>query len=127
MDLKSVLNDIKHLNEHKSIADNQRNSYNYCKSHLPNGSILIELDWKQKLLIGLYLMFLFFDYFIKLSFIEGTGRRQISEEFRNKQLRSLIGFGIYYVEEGAIKCMNIDLISRIPIHQNGYDSICAFR
>ena len=48
-----MLNDIKNLNEHKKIAINQRNSYNFAKLNLAEGSILIELDWKQKLLIGI--------------------------------------------------------------------------
>ncbi len=60
MDLKSMLSDVKNLNDHKSIADNQRNSYNFLKNNLPEDSILIELDWKQKLLIGLiYSVFTF--------------------------------------------------------------------
>ena len=64
MNLKSVLNDIKYLNEHKSIADNQRTTYNYFKNNLPKDTILIELDWKQKLLIGFYLIRnLIFDLF----------------------------------------------------------------
>ena len=47
-----MLVDIENLNDHKSIADNQRNSYNFFKNNLPEDTILIELDWKQKLLIG---------------------------------------------------------------------------
>jgi hypothetical protein len=55
-----MLSDVKNLNDHKSIADNQRNSYNFLKNNLPEDSILIELDWKQKLLIGLiYSVFTF--------------------------------------------------------------------
>ena len=37
-----MLNDIKNLNEHKKIAINQRNSYNFAKLNLAEGSILIE-------------------------------------------------------------------------------------
>ena len=48
-----MLNDVENLDEHRSIADNQRKSYNYIKQNLKEDCLLIELDWKQKLLIGL--------------------------------------------------------------------------
>ena len=52
LEIKTILNDIEYLNEHKKIADNQRNLYNVSKKNLPEDSLLIELDWKQKLQIG---------------------------------------------------------------------------
>ncbi len=47
-----MLNDIENLDEHRSIAANKRNSYNYMKQNLPEDTLFIELDWKQKLLMG---------------------------------------------------------------------------
>jgi len=36
----------------RSIARRQRDAYNLQKKSLDNNTILIELDWKQKILIG---------------------------------------------------------------------------
>ena len=57
LEIKTILNDIEILNQHKKIADNQRNLYNFSKKNLSEDSLLIELDWKQKLLIGCLFFF----------------------------------------------------------------------
>lgn len=50
--VKNVLNNIETLNEHHKIATSQRNAYNYQKLNIGTGCLFIELDWKQKILIG---------------------------------------------------------------------------
>lgn len=52
--------------------------------------------------------------------------RQISEEYRQQQQRSLIGFGIYFKVDQSIKCINVDLVSE-SLTQTGLDVIEAFR
>lgn len=37
---------------HVNISKRQRESYNYQKNNIDNATLFIELDWKQKVLIG---------------------------------------------------------------------------
>ncbi len=57
--------------------------------------------------------------------------RQPSDEYRKQQLRSLIGFGIYFKDQDQkIKCINVDLVggySSKSLNQSAFDSIQAFR
>lgn len=56
----------------------------------------------------------------------GTARRQLSEEYRMQQTRSLISFGVYFREEN-VKCINVDLVPEQNIQQTGYNVVCAFK
>ncbi len=47
-----ILSEFKDYETHRSIAKRQRDAYNLQKNSLDNDTILIELDWKQKILIG---------------------------------------------------------------------------
>lgn len=49
-----ILN-IQDLDFHKSVANRQRDAYNSMKKNLENDYILIEIDWKQKIMIGIFL------------------------------------------------------------------------
>ena len=105
MGILSVIDDCDY---HKSIADKQRRSYNNSKLILDENSVFIELDWKQKVLIGM-------------------GPRQVSSEFREQQQRTLLGFGVYYKNgNNELKYVNIDLVSS-NLSQKGLDSVNGFR
>jgi hypothetical protein len=52
--------------------------------------------------------------------------RQVSEEFRMQEQRTLLGFGVFYRENGISQCLNIDLVSNNQ-EQTGFDSVNAFR
>jgi hypothetical protein len=59
--------------------------------------------------------------------IIGISPRQPSREFYQKDnQRSIIGFGIYYKENGLLKSKNIDLISH-NLNQTGNSSVQALR
>ncbi len=55
------------------------------------------------------------------------GPRQVSQEYREQQQRSLIGFGLYFKENGEPKSINVDLISETSLGQTGYEVCCAFK
>ncbi len=57
---------------------------------------------------------------------KGMSPRQVSEEFRLQEQRTLLGFGVFYTENGKSQCLNIDLVSNNQ-GQTGYDSVNAFR
>jgi hypothetical protein len=85
---------------HKSIAIRQRNSYNNerLSPDLLNGKIVIEIDYKAKMLLGL-------------------GPRQLNSEFyeADKKKVYVLGFGIYHVDKSRnypfVNLLNIDVIS----------------
>ncbi len=47
-----MLNKISIFDNHRKTADRQRAKYNFDKQNLKNDQLLIELDWKQKIIIG---------------------------------------------------------------------------
>jgi hypothetical protein len=49
-----MLENVEQLDYHHSIAERQRESYKLMKNNLKKDQILIEIDWKQKILIGNY-------------------------------------------------------------------------
>ena len=49
----NILKQIHVLDGHKEIAAKQRIAYNNTKINLKQGTLMIELDWKQKIIIGL--------------------------------------------------------------------------
>jgi len=83
------------IEEHRSNADRQRKSYNMQKkntSFLKN-KLLIELDYKQKIIVGL-------------------SPRHINREFFELEQRVFLGFGIYYVDNNnEIKVINFNIIT----------------
>jgi hypothetical protein len=82
----------------------QRESYNKdCKDFaLLSKKILIEFDFKEKLIVGI-------------------GPREIGSDFYNRKQVSLLGFGLYYADQETkdIKCIHVDLVTDITI-QDGY-------
>ena len=82
----------------------QRESYNKdCRDFtLLSKKILIEFDYKEKLIVGI-------------------GPREIGSDFYNRKQVSLLGFGIYYSDQDTqdINRINVDLVTDITI-QDGY-------
>ncbi len=52
--------------------------------------------------------------------------RQPSKEFYKQKQRSVLGFGVYYNENGVIKCKNVDFISH-NLNQTGNSTVIAFK
>ena len=100
-------NKIEILNWHHSIATRQKASYKYMKENLPVEYLFFELDYKQKITIGM-------------------SPRQISKEFYKQQQRSILGFGIYYKNNNKLECINIDIISDV-LEQSGFTVVSSFR
>ena len=65
-----MLNKISIFDNHRKTADRQRKKYNFDKQNLKNDQLLIELDWKQKIIIGNNIRLLLFNFFFKFSFIK---------------------------------------------------------
>lgn len=87
------LDDLETLEYHRSIAEKQRSSYKTMKDNLAKDTLFIELDYKEKLKIGLSPV-------------------QISKEFYSQKQRSLLGFGVYFRNENnQIDYINFDIIS----------------
>ena len=105
--IENIIEKIEILDWHFSIGKRQRDSYNKMKKDLPEDYLFIELDFKQKILIGM-------------------SPRQINREFYNQQQRSVLGFGLYYRVDDNVKCINIDLISDV-LEQSGYTVVSSFR
>ena len=101
------LESIEDLDWHLTVAKRQRNSYNQMKANVPEGYLFIELDYKQKLTIGL-------------------SPRQLSEEYYEQRQRTVLGFGIYYRVGDEVKCLNIDIISDV-LEQSAYAAVSCFR
>ena len=73
-DAINKINNLKEVDYHKKIANHQRNAYNTMRKdvNLLKDNILIEIDFKQKILIG-------------------TSPRQVNSEYYNQELRGLLG------------------------------------
>lgn len=48
----TLIENIQAGNTHRTIAERQSQSYKNCKENLAKDTLLIELDWKQKVIIG---------------------------------------------------------------------------
>ena len=105
--IEDCLKKIKLLDYHQSIANLQRRNYSDAKKNLQDGEIFIEIDFKQKIRIGM-------------------SPRQINSEFFKAKLRYLLGIGIYYKKGSKIECFNIDLISD-NLGQKGFSVVAALR
>ena len=78
------------------------------KDRLPHDYLFIEIDWKQKIKIGM-------------------SPRQVSREFYSQQQRTVLGCGIYYIkDDGTRDCINVNLISD-NLSQKGYSVVHSFR
>lgn len=77
------MENLKTIEFHRSIVKSQRCAYNTHRHDVDelNGKILIEMDFKQKIILG-------------------EGPRQLNEEWFNKIKKQvvLLGFGIYFVQ-----------------------------
>lgn len=88
---KEAINKINNLKEivyHKKIANHQRNAYNTMRKdvNLLKDNILIEIDFKQKILIG-------------------TSPRQVNSEYYNQELRGLLGKKNFIFSNEFIFCL----------------------
>ncbi len=96
---------------HKMIASSQRSAYNLQrkdKESLKN-QILIEVDFKQKIAIGI-------------------SPRQINKEYYLQELRSCLGFGITYVNSAnEIETVNFDIIANKDDKQDALAAVRGFR
>jgi hypothetical protein len=95
--LLEIINSLRNLKEiqyHRSIADKQKEKYNMSTKDpdLLKDSILIEMDYKQKI-------------------VYGASARAVSEEYYLQKQASFLGIGIRYVEDNKVKLFNIDVIS----------------
>jgi len=66
------LKKVELLDFHKSIAQRQRDSYNYLRANVPEDTLFIEFDFKEKVKVGL-------------------SPEQISQEFFNLKTRYVLG------------------------------------
>ncbi|CAF0809146.1 unnamed protein product [Brachionus calyciflorus] len=107
-EIEKVLSCIEVFDFHREIANRQRDSYNQMRENLEDDYILIEMDWKQKILIGM-------------------SPRQTSNEYRTQVSRTLLGFGVYYKKNGKTEVLNIDLISSQQENETSFDVLCGFR
>ena len=105
--IKDCLNKIKLLDYHYSVANLQRKSYVESKNNLKNGQLFIEMDFKQKIRIGM-------------------SPRQINSEFFKQRLRFVLGIGLYYKKNFKIECINVNIISD-NLGQKGFSVISALR
>ncbi|CAF1115489.1 unnamed protein product, partial [Brachionus calyciflorus] len=109
-EFQSIRDTVQYINQldfHKTVASRQREAYNQMKNNLESDYILIEIDWKQKILIGM-------------------SPRQTSLEYRNQKTRTLLGFGIYFKEENLTESINIDLVSSFNENESALDVINGF-
>ena len=105
--LVQKLKKIELLDFHYSIAKRQRERFNYLKHNVPEDSIFIVFDFKEKVKIGL-------------------SPEQMSQEFYNLKSRFVLGFGIYYWENNKLEKLNVDLISD-NMGQKAVSFIYAFK
>lgn len=110
--VSSTLKKIDNLNIiqfHKNIAQRQRETYKKMKQDekLLGTHLLIDIDFKQKISLG-------------------EGPRQRSSEYFDRPTRGFISFGIYYVDSGTIKCLNMDLVLN-SASETSFVAVTAFR
>ena len=105
--ITECLNRIKLLDYHYSIATLQRKSYVESKNNIKDGQIFIEMDFKQKIRIGM-------------------SPRQINSEYFKQQLRFVLGIGLYYKKKSKIELINVNIISD-NLGQTGFSVVTALR
>lgn len=115
------LENLEEIEYHKQIADRQRKIYNkYIKNpnFLGEDSILIDVDWKEKIYYG------------------KKSPRQVNADWYKYGSCSLLSFGIYYVckkrnietdkFENFVNCLTIDILTD-NTSQTASDYIKRFR
>ncbi len=105
--IKECLNKIKLLDYHYSIATLQRRSYVELKNNIKDDQIFIEIDFKQKIRIGM-------------------SPRQINSEYFKQQLRFVLGIGLYYKKYSKIESLNVNILSD-NLGQTGFSVVTALR
>ena len=87
------MENLRTLEFHRTISKNQRTSYNSYRHDVTklDGKLLIELDFKQKIILG-------------------EGPRQLNEEWFSKIKKQavLLGFGVYFVETKKNRRLSTD-------------------
>ena len=107
-----LISQIKEVQFHRNVAKMQKRAYNQMKSDIDllKDSILIDLDFKQKIIIG-------------------DSPNMVSGEYFERQQRSLLGFGVYYYDNeiGLIRCKHFDFVSEVDCKQDAHKAITGFR
>ena len=83
-----------------------------------HGTVMVHSRFKSKETL--------LDLFLKPKIIIGMSPRQPSREFYDRKQRSILGFGVFYKENGSLKCKNIDFISH-NLNQTGNSTVQAFK
>jgi hypothetical protein len=106
---------LKSIEIHRSIAQRQRSVYSRYRNDpaFLRGKILIDIDYKEKIVLG-------------------EGPRLLNADFFecNKKRVNCLGFGVYYLDksksEPSVSCLNIDVISDYE-RQKATDVIRVFK
>ena len=116
----SVLNklvDYEEIMFHRDVANRQRKCYNEMKKNkiLLERSIIIEIDFKQKVILGNHLILFTYkksNVDNKMSFyFSGSGPKERNSEFYDHIPKSLLGFGIYFLDtNNNIQCLHMDVV-----------------
>ena len=105
------IDEFQEIEFHQSVAKRQRNCYNadLVNKELLKSSIIIDMDFKQKIVIGM-------------------GPQQVSSDYYDQQQRALFGFGIYYLDHSSnkIPCINFDVVSE-NLKQDALAVVQCFR
>ncbi len=130
------LKDLEAFSFHKQIALQQRTAYNFQKSNheFLRDKILIDMDYKQKITIGLSPRQVNAEYFAQFNSQRsclGLLEKFMINKFKIKKLRikiklKNIGFGIYFLKNDSINKINFDIISD-DIEQGGYQTVRGLR
>lgn len=120
-DILEKIENLEEIEYHKNIADRQRKIYNKYRQDpnlLGNNSILIEVDWKEKIYYG------------------KKSPRQVNADWYKYGSCSLLSFGVYYVDkkknietelfESFVNSFTIDILSD-NTSQTASDYIKRFR
>lgn len=104
-----LLKDLESIEFHKNISKNQRKIYveQITNKDLLSNKVLIECDFKQKILIG-------------------TSPKQVNSEYYGQKLRSCLGFGVYFVKENKTQLINFDIISS-DLNEDARSVVRGFR
>jgi hypothetical protein len=93
---------------HRSIAKRQRLPYEKDRTDIPLDTLVIDLDFKQKIVIG-------------------DGPRQTNLTHYSQKQKSMLGFGLYYKDDNnQMQTMNINLISDC-LTEDSFYVVSAFR
>ena len=103
---------VKEVQFHRCIAHMQNKMYNTMKKdpNLLSNSLLIDLDFKQKIVIG-------------------DAPCMLSGEYFERKQRSMLGFGVYYFDviANCVKCIHFDFISDVDCKQDAAKAVVGFK